>query len=102
MGGQPDRPDTPPAQEDVLKLGLNFVPAPSKLPFTDTMAAVQSGARRLSPEGADDLRGRVCGILRRSKVPKSNLTEDQRTALKEIKKLKDKVILPADKGNSAA
>ena len=53
-----------PTQEEVLKLGLNFAPAPSKLPLTDTMAAVESGARRLSLEDADDLRGRVCGILR--------------------------------------
>ena len=30
-----------PAQEDVLKLGLNFAPAPSKLPLTDTIAAVE-------------------------------------------------------------
>ena len=63
-----------PAQEDVLKLGLNFAPAPSKLPLTDTMAAVESGARKLTPEDADDLRGRVCGILRSAKVPRSNLT----------------------------
>ena len=71
-----------PTQEDVLKLGLNFAPAPSKLPFTDTMAAVESGARKLTPEDADDLRGRVCGILRRAKVPTSNLTKEQ-TATKE-------------------
>ena len=89
-----------PAQEDVLKLGLNFAPAPSKLPFTDTMAAVESGARKLTPEDADDLRGRVCGILRRAKVPRSNLTKEQRTALKELRGLKDEVILPADKGNA--
>ena len=89
-----------PAQEEVLKLGLNFALAPSKLPLTDTMAAVESGARRLSPEDADDLRGRVCGILRRAKVPRSNLTREQRTALKELKLLKDEVILPADKGNA--
>ena len=89
-----------PAQEEVLKLGLNFAPAPSKLPLTDTMAAVESGVRRLSPEDADDLRGRVCGILRRAKVPRSNLTREQRTALKELKGLKDEVILSADKGNA--
>ena len=59
----------------MLKLGLIFAPALSKLPLTDTMAAVESGARRRSPEDADDLRGRVCGILRRVKVPRSNLTK---------------------------
>ena len=47
----------------MLKLGLNFAPAPSKLPLTDdTMAAVESGDRRLIPEDADDLQGQVCGI----------------------------------------
>ena len=30
----------------------------------------------------------------------SNLTKDQRTALKELKGLKDEMILPADKGNT--
>ena len=48
-----------PAQEDVLKLGLNFALSPSKLPLTDTMAAVDRGTRRLSPEDADDLQGQV-------------------------------------------
>ena len=89
-----------PAQEDVLKLGLNFAPAPSKLPLTDTMAEVESGARRLALEDADDLWGRVCGILRQTKMPRSNLTKDRRTVLKELKGLKDEVILPVDKGNA--
>ena len=51
----------------------------------------------MTPEDADDLRGRVCGILRRAKVPRSNLTKQQRTALKELRGLEDEVILPADK-----
>ena len=56
----------------------------------------------MSPEDTDDLRGRVCGILRHAKVPRTNLTKDQRTVLKELKVLKDEVILPADKGNATA
>ena len=39
----------------------------------------------------------MCGILRCAKVPRSNLTKDQRTALKELMGLEDEVILPADK-----
>ena len=54
----------------------------------------------MSPEDADDLRGRVCGILRRVQVPKSNPTKDQRTVLKELKGLEDEVTLPAEKGNT--
>ena len=34
------------------------------------------------------------------KMPRSNLTKDQRTALKELRGLEDEVILPADKGNA--
>ena len=54
----------------------------------------------MTPEDADDLQGRVCGILRRAKVPRSNLTNEQRTVLKELRGLKDKVFLPAHKGNA--
>ena len=33
-------------------------------------------------------------------VPRSNLTKEQRTVLKELRGLKDEVIPPADKGNA--
>ena len=56
-------------QEEVLGLGLNFAPAPTKLPLVDTVAAVEVVARKLNEDVANDLRGRVCGILRRAKLP---------------------------------
>ena len=87
-------------QEDLLRLGLNFAPAPTKLPVVDTIAAVEEGARQLSEEDAEDLQGRVCGILRHAKPPKDNLTKEQRKALKELRSLENEVILPADKGNA--
>ena len=87
-------------QEDVLRLWLNFAPAPTKLPLVDTIAAVEEGARQLNDEDAEDLRGCVCGILRHAKPPKDNLTKEQRKALKELGSLEDEVILPADKGNA--
>ena len=89
-----------PSEEEVLKLGLNFVPAPKKLPLINTVAAVEGGARRLKEEEANDLRGRVCGLIRRAKLPKDNLSKDQRKALKDLERLDDVVILPADKGNA--
>ena len=33
-------------------------------------------------------------------VPRSNLTKEQRTALKELRGLEDEVTLPAEKGNA--
>ena len=49
-------------QEDVLTLGLNFVPAPKKLPMLDIVTGIELGARRLGSDEAEELRGRVCGI----------------------------------------
>ena len=71
MGGQPSRPDIHTCPGGCVKARVNFAPAPSKLPLTDTMVAVESGARRLSPEDADNLCGWVCGILRCAKVPRT-------------------------------
>ena len=87
-------------QKDVLSLGLNFAPAPSKLTLVDTIAAVEEGARQLNEEDAEDLRGRVYDILRHAKPRKDNLNKEQRKALKELGSLEDEVILPADKGNA--
>ena len=68
-------------------------------PSFHSQIPAENKARKLTPEDADDLRGRVCGILRRAKVPRSNLTKDQRTALKELRRLEDEMILPADREN---
>ena len=59
---------------------------------------MEEAARKLPTDDAQDLRMRVCGILRSSKLPKDNITRSQRVALKEMKGWDDEVILPADKG----
>ena len=56
--------------------------------------------RQLADEDAENLRGQVCGILRRAKLPKDNLTVRQRMALKKLRALEDEMVLPADKGNA--
>ena len=87
-------------QEEVLKLGLNFAPVPTSLPLQDTIVGIEEAAKRLPKDYATDLRTRVCGILRSSKLPKDNITKEQRLAVKEMRTWKDEVILLADKGNA--
>ena len=84
----------------MLELGLNFAPAPKKLPLLDTIAGVELGAMRLNRDEACDLRGKICGVLRKAKPPRDNLTGEQRKAIKELQGMKDVAILPADKGNA--
>ena len=66
---------------------------PDRVPVVDTIAAVEAGARQLKKEDAEDLQGRVCGILRHAKSPKDNMTKEQRKALKEMKSLEAEVIM---------
>ena len=66
----------------------------------NTVAVVEEGARQLADKDVEDLWGRVCGILRRVKLSKDNLTVRQRMALKELRALEDEMVLPADKGNT--
>ena len=67
----------------MLGLGLNFALAPTKLSLVDTMSAVEKGARQLKDDDTDDLRGGVCGILRRAKVPEDYLMREQSRVLKQ-------------------
>ena len=88
------------SQEEVLKLGLNFAPVPTKYPLQDTITGVEEAARQLPKDDATDLRSQVCGILRSSKLPRDNITREHRSALREMRGWTEEVILPADKGNA--
>ena len=45
-----------------------------------------------------ELRGEINGILKKAKIPKPNLDKDERTALHQLRKDKDRVILTAYMG----
>ena len=63
-----------PSQEEVLKIGLNFAPVPTKFSLQDTIAGMEETARKLPKEDADDLWMRVCGIFRSSKLLEDNIS----------------------------
>ena len=48
-------------------------------------AAVEDGVRKIPDGEASELRGKVCIILRGAKPPKTNITKEQRRALKSLK-----------------
>ena len=53
--------------------GLNFAPAPKRIPVPETIAAVESGLSRVCPSDAQ-LRTRIAGYLAKSKPPSTNLS----------------------------
>ena len=59
---------------------------------------MESICPKLKEEEAMEFRADINSLLRKAQVPKANLTKQERLGLAQLKKDKDRVILPADKG----
>ena len=95
--------DMPEHHQQLLGLGPKFVPSAKCIPHMDIVAATESSSLKLEYNNklceAQTLRKDVLRILKMAKPIKDNLTENQRRAIKEIKK-EDKIsIYPYDKGS---
>ena len=86
------------AQESLLAKGPNFAITPVNIPNVDYITAIESVCPKLKEEDAMELRADINSLLRRAKVPKANLTKQERIWLSHLKKDKDRVILTVDKG----
>ena len=86
------------AQRSLLEKGPNFAISPSNIPNLDYITAIETVGHKLKEEDAAELRGEINGILKKGKIPKPNLDKEERTALHQLRKGKDRVILTADKG----
>ena len=64
----------------------------------DTVPTVEVVATKLKDNNTHDIWGRLCGILRKVRKPKDNLTKEQRMSLEELKRIEEIMILPEDKG----
>ena len=50
----------------------------------DTIVGVEEAAKQLPKDNATDLRTRVCGIFRSSKLPEENITKEQILVVKVL------------------
>ena len=64
------------------------------------MVATEQASWHLPPDQGERLRAEMIGALCSAKPPRSNVSKGERQAIDELKKLKDIVILPADKGKA--
>ena len=89
------------AQTQVLKKGLNFCVTPERIPVKEIIASTESACQQIKNKTVvNSLRTEVTKALKNAKPPKSNLSKDERIALKELSKDNNIVIVPADKGRS--
>ena len=62
------------------------------------ISAVEAACQRLPEHDAQELRAEVNILLKRAKPPKSNITKEEKKALKELREDQDRMVLTADKG----
>ena len=87
-----------PAQVSVLSKGPNFALAPNNPPNVEFTSAVDLACQKLLDQDAQELRAEVNILLRRAKPPKSNISREEKKALKELREDQDWMVLTADKG----
>ena len=88
-------------EESLLGKGLNFAIAPDHVPASEIVAKVETAVKRLDPEAADLVRREVNATLRRARPPRSNISREQRVALRSLREDRSIMILPADKGRAS-
>ncbi len=88
------------SQKKVLEHGLNFSYSLSSLPVDEIITAVEIGCKSLEIQKRNECKGKIASIMKSHKSKKSNITPEERLALKSLKEDKDITILPADKGRA--
>ena len=74
--------------------------SPSDVCADEFVLATELACKKLPSADAVQLRAKVANALKSSKPPKSNITKDERQAIKELNKNESIIILPADKGRA--
>ena len=91
-------------QTRVLAKGLNFAVSPENVNqqsvVDEYIVACEKACWKLPTGEAAQLRSEIVGTLKSSKTPKANVSKEERTAIKQLQKVKSITILPADKGRA--
>ena len=85
-----------------LSKGLNFAPAPKKIPTAHLVTTIEAAIRRLgiSETVAAKIRMSVIGAVSRARMPPRNVPLKEMKALKDLARDEYILILPADKGKA--
>ena len=87
-----------PAQVSLLSKGPNFAFAPNNPPNVEFISAIESACQKLTEQDVQELRAEINIMLRWAKPPKSNISREEKKALKELREDQDRMVLTADKG----
>jgi hypothetical protein len=83
----------------VLSRGLKFAVTPRELPTWDIITSTEQACYQIKDSKvAQSLRSEVVKALKSARPPRSNISKEERLALKSLREDKNIEILPADKG----
>ena len=86
------------AQVSFLSKGPNFAFAPNSSPSVEFISAIELACQKLTEQDAQEHGAEVNIMLRKAKPPKSNISREEKKALKELREDQDRMVLTADKG----
>ena len=84
-----------------MALGLNFAVVPRVLPKEKIVQRLGPKLFHLKNDVASNIRVQITEVLRRAKLPKSNLAKNMKDAVSNLRADKSIHILKADKSNAA-
>ena len=86
-----------PTQESLSVQGTQFCPCPNYSSQCGVISAIELACQRLLNQDAQELWAETNYLLRRAKPPRSNITKEEKKALKELWEDQDRMVLTADK-----
>ena len=69
-------------------------------PVSDYISQIEKACQQLKQGKAEELRGEIKQIFKKTQPPKPNIMREEAKAIQEVKRGKERVILTADKGVS--
>ena len=84
----------------VLSKGLKFAPAPTKIPVPHIIASVENTLKNVPADQVTSIRQKVTGLLNKACLPRSNLIEEDVSAVRQLKQDNELAVVQADKGRA--
>ena len=84
-------------EERLLALSPNFTVVPRQLPVLEYITAIERTCSQLQQGKAEELRGEIKAILKKTSTFKSNITKEEYQALRKIKKGENRMVPTVDK-----
>ena len=87
-------------EQTLLEKGLNFAVSKQKLRAEEIIAGVEPALSKLTLNEAENVRMELVGVIKGQQAGISNLTQEERMAIKSLRDDKSVIITKADKGNA--